>query len=200
MSTWSDHPHARVDGDDICQSRGYFLGALALLSAGILIFGYAFVHTLGFYGQGGRKDPGVLGLAIMVVGPFVLLYVIARMVRLWRRNQRLRIGADRLQLLEHDGEVKGEILYCNVAALAVKEQPRSAPLLMIRLQDPLRTDWFWPQPAGFREFLRSAHNCDVLLMHETGFSGSSYEIERKIRCRWEEYRSQLPATAVVNNP
>lgn len=185
--TWRSSP---VDGDDVPQSRTLFLVSMAALLFASAVFAAGITHAVRNLHTGGRNDPGVFGVLMLGACGIALPYSMVRLIWLWRRQQSLRIGRDRIQFLERGTVVTGEIPFANIAEVVLQPRPRSSAALMLRLVDPMRADWFWPQPRGFREFLRSAEGCDVLVCHETGFALSASALHRKLSTRWQANRTE----------
>jgi hypothetical protein len=177
-----------IEGEEIAQSWSLSLLAFVLLLAGLAAFGFG-TFAGSAAGRNNAQEAGVpirwvLGLA----GTGTFAWGLVQLVRVWRRNERLRIGRDRLQLLQGAGTVVGEIPYGNIVDIVLKPMPRKNWLLMLRLDDPGRKDTEWPQPAGFGDFLRQTNGCDVLICHETGFALSQPVIYDKLVVRWQTYR------------
>lgn len=180
-----------VEGEEIRQSKLLTLLAGALLLVGLTICGYSSLAE--------PRKPDEAGSIPMrwILGPagaIMLAVGLIQLVRVWRRNQRLRLGSDRLQLIEREATVVGEIPYDNIVEIVLRRTRKNTYLLMLRLDDPGRSDTDWPQPAGFADFLRQREGCDVLICHQTGFALSAPVIRDKLLERWQKFKA-APATS-----
>jgi len=186
----SADPLSPEPAEEIGASRFLSVLSFGLVGAGLLLFLLGVIA-----GRSGQVEPGSIGPFLLLPGCLVLAYGIWQQIRWWRNNKRLRIAADRIQLVQGEAEVIGDIPYDNVAKITAERIGRSGLKALVRLVDPGRKDWSWPQPPGFRELLHSSYGYDVVLLHEIGWRDSADVICDKIQERLDRWRATAHAAA-----
>jgi hypothetical protein len=168
-----------TEGEVIRVSRLRLLLLVLACAGGVVAFGAALAPPAkpDRHGRVGRAQP-----ALGVVGVLVCACAAWQVVRPWRRDRRLLLGGDRLQLLEGDA-VLGEVPYDNIAAVVVQHRRRSESQVLVRLRDACRPDTRWVDPPGFRAFLKATSGFDLVI--DPGFRGGPEVIRAKIlgRCQ-----------------
>jgi len=161
---------------------------LAVMGGGGLALVAGYLAVQGQVGEAGRRDRGPHAWLFPIGGGALLLFGAGKILWAWYRDERLVIGNDRLQLLRF-GQVVGEAPYANLAELTVLRWPKGEPILVARLADPQRADWFWPNPRGFHKYLQQSTGYDIMLTHEIGFANSADTLRAKIQTSLDAWRA-----------
>lgn len=147
-----------VEGEVVPKARGYYVMQVLLLilflALGCLI---VFLYSIGF---GGVK--------LLLCGGFFILFALfgIPLSLFWIfEDDRLVIGADRLQLLKGEGNVRGQVLFSNIGRIEYVSGP-IFKAVGIDLIEQDQDDTFWFLGKRGYEASKNQHGYDITIGYD----------------------------------